>query len=1426
MSREDKSVPPIDGQLLVPFFRVAAAQYTAWRKDLGGVVKSGYEGCNIDTALMVLIHLLPGVRRSTLEEALAAVKCPEEYVKASFARLVKGGPAILGEAKSYTPAAKVENEVIERWLQLPCAGAVMQDLDRVLRGARSGLSVQVPLRCISGQQAVRLLCRTGHHAEAYAFVSGIATDGQLRGPNGRHKDTDEGWRDRLFITLSELNPSDWREHPEVQETSWPTLIALMMKRSVDACMPQLPPPDWWLTVGEERLLQADIVWVMGYVGLQWGRQDILERAAAIKGGRDVQTALQATLEWWKSRDTKQLSRLLSCSAERNDYLASIMHLLIFLAYKTGGERELQAWWHRQVYDSERAFGISYRHLFNPHQFYDEQLPLEWKITRRLCTNIMETRTIPVPGTGALQHADALIHALFVWQIGGQFSDPRLVHGILRVAEECRACGQLFYAACMLDCVMAGRGVSPTLAEDARALREMLPKVWPNLTRYYVDAASMENNLKRLEGVLQKWETGEVPADDSPPPLHAIRWRVCPKVYGFYPNEPNFRLEFSLAKYNYKKNTLSSGRQISLLELTCRDVLDTLNSSDRALAKKAEHLNAKHLYGSGNESVKEMPAEMLPFLQGKPLVTYSDSAGELELAIRKPHVYVHTHEDGFELDCTELSTRIQVAQPIGNKLDVITPIDDCEDLVELVKECGRAGRLMLPPTAMARLEGRMGSLLERVTIQGNLPAVPENVRKIPCDVKIVVLIGREEQGVHVTVAAEPRPEVYEIPGGGIPSMAEEKDGAVTLWQRDWKGELEVYQQLQQACPMLAQRIDAGGEVSVPDPAEALALLEELQNQNLAELRWKTNSTLRVSVLNSTNKIRINLQKDSRGWFEVGGNIALDEQHSVGFADLLKSMQSMYHGYVKLNDELYVRLSEDLERQLRGMEILSLGSSVKPGKKADSRVPASALALLSLSMAPEDIPPGLAEVTGQIRAQYDAPVVPPEGVRAELRPYQRAGYEWMQRMLNSGVGICLADDMGLGKTLQVLSVLQMRSAAGCSLVVAPASVCAGWKSEAERFTPGLRVHVYGSEGDRAEQLEHLTAGDVLVCSYGLLISDEGQLTKRKWNVVVLDEAQAIKNSETRRAEACYCLKARGRIAATGTPVENRMQELRSIFHFLNPGLLGSEKQFNARFRTPESAATLRRLIAPFVLRRLKQDVLADLPEKTESVLRVQLSPEERALYEVIRQEGLSLKTDGDPKARFRILAILTRLRRLCCASELVATGRNPGSSKIDALMELADELKESGHKALVFSQFTDVLSIVEKRMKVAGHSYLYLDGSTPRARRAELVKSFQSGQADFFLISLKAGGVGLTLTEADYVILLDPWWNPAVENQAADRSHRIGQKNPVTVYRLVCSDTVEEKVLAIHEEKKALFDTLINDSSNAGPLSPSELIELMR
>lgn len=1425
MSKEDKSVPPIDGQLLVPFFRVAAAQYTAWRKDLGGVVKSGYEGCNIDTALMVLIHLLPGVRRITLEEALAAVKCPEEYVKASFTRLVKGGAVMLGEAKSYTAAAKVENEVIERWLHLPCAEPVMQDLDRVLRGVRSGLPMRVPLCCISGQQAVRLLCRTGHHAEAYAFVIGIATDGQLRGPNGRHKDTDEGWRDRLFITLSELTPSDWREHPEVHEPSWPTLIALMMNQSTEACLPQLPPPDWWLTVEEERLQKAGIVWVMGYAGLQWGRQDMLERAAAIRGGGDEQIALQATLEWWQSRDTKRLSRLLVYTAEHNDYLASIMHLMIILAYKTGGEKELRAWWHRQTFESARAFGVSYRHLYRPDQFYEDQLPPKWKITGRLCTNMLDKRMILMPGTGALQHADALIHALFVWQIGGRYSDPRLVHGILRVAEECRACGQLFYAACMLDCVIAGRGVSPTLAEDARALRETLPKVWPNLTRYYVDAAVMESNLKRLEGVLRKWETGEAPPDDMPP-LHAIRWRVCPKVHGFYPNEPNFRLEFSLAKYNYKKNTLSSGRQLSLTDLTCREVLDTLSSADRALAKKAEYLNAKPRYGSGDESIREMPAEMLTFLQGNPLVTCSDFEGDIEFAIRKPHVYVHTHEDGFELDCTELSTRIQVAQPIGNKLDIITPIDDCEDLVTLVKECGRAGRLMLPRTAMARLEDRMGSLLERVTIQGNLPAVPENVRKVPCDVKIVVLIGREEQGVYVMVTAEPRPEVYELPGGGIPTMAEEEGGVVTLWQRDWKGELEVYQQLLQACPMLAQRVDAGGEAAVPDPAEALALLEELQNQNLAELRWKTNSTLRVSVLNSTNKIRINLQKDSRGWFEVGGNIALDEQHSVGFADLLKSMQSMYHGYVKLNDELYVRLSEDLERQLRGMEILSLGSSVKPGKKADSRVPASALALLSLSMAPEDIPSGLTEVTGQIRAQYDAPVAPPEGVRAELRPYQRAGYEWMQRMLNSGVGICLADDMGLGKTLQVLSVLQMRASDGCSLVVAPASVCAGWKSEAERFTPGLRVHVYGSEGDRAEQLEHLTAGDVLVCSYGLLISDEGQLTKRKWNVVVLDEAQAIKNSETRRAEACYCLKARGRIAATGTPVENRMQELRSIFHFLNPGLLGSEKQFNARFRTPESAATLRRLIAPFVLRRLKQDVLADLPEKTESVLRVQLSPEERALYEVIRQEGLSLKTDGDPKARFRILAILTRLRRLCCASELVATGRNPGSSKIDALMELAEELKESGHKALVFSQFTDVLAIVEKRMKEAGHSYLYLDGSTPRARRAELVKSFQSGQADFFLISLKAGGVGLTLTEADYVILLDPWWNPAVENQAADRSHRIGQKNPVTVYRLVCSDTVEEKVLAIHEEKKALFDTLINDSSNAGPLSPSELIELMR
>ena len=327
-------------------------------------------------------------------------------------------------------------------------------------------------------------------------------------------------------------------------------------------------------------------------------------------------------------------------------------------------------------------------------------------------------------------------------------------------------------------------------------------------------------------------------------------------------------------------------------------------------------------------------------------------------------------------------------------------------------------------------------------------------------------------------------------------------------------------------------------------------------------------------------------------------------------------------------------------------------------------------------------------------------------------------------------------------------------------------------------------------------------------------------------MLDEAQAIKNETSKRAKAVKRLNSRFRVAATGTPVENRLSELWSISDFLNPGLLGSIGDFAKRF-TIDGRATpaLKRLVSPLILRRVKRDVLEELPEKTEITLPVILGEDERAGYEACRRMALETLEAGGAENRISILAELTRLRRYCCHPSLVTGDPLAASAKMDALLELLGNLRDNGHRALVFSQFTDYLSIVRKAVEHQGWTHLYLDGQTPAAERGRLVEAFQRGDGDFFIISLKAGGMGLNLTAANYVILLDPWWNPAVENQAADRAHRIGQKNPVTVYRLIATETVEERVIELHKAKRQIAEDVLDGAASTA-LTPDELMKLFR
>jgi superfamily II DNA or RNA helicase len=466
--------------------------------------------------------------------------------------------------------------------------------------------------------------------------------------------------------------------------------------------------------------------------------------------------------------------------------------------------------------------------------------------------------------------------------------------------------------------------------------------------------------------------------------------------------------------------------------------------------------------------------------------------------------------------------------------------------------------------------------------------------------------------------------------------------------------------------------------------------------------------------------------------------------------------------------------------------------------------------------------------------------PEGFVGHLRDYQRDGLGWMHFLQRFSFGGCLADDMGVGKTAQVLALLETRRAmratgevVGPSLVVVPKSLVFNWKEEAERFTPALRVLDYtGLTRDRS----NFDGCDVVLTTYGTLRRDAVRLKDTEFDYVILDEAQAVKNANTESAKAVRLLRGSHRLAMSGTPVENHLGEIWSLFEFLNPGMLGAASVFKlagGAMRNPDEDT--RRLLAhalrPFILRRTKEQVASELPPKSEQTIHCVMEPAQRKLYDELRQHYRNsllqkIETDGLAKSKIQVLEALLRLRQAACHPGLVDKKRSSDpSAKLDVLLARLREVFDEGHKALVFSQFTSLLRIVRDRLDGDGVTYEYLDGAT-RNRQAR-VERFQSDPGcRLFLVSLKAGGLGLNLTAADYVFLLDPWWNPAVEAQAVDRAHRIGQTQQVFAYRLITRDTVEEKVLELQRTKRDLADAIIGaDNSLIRNLRPDDLVLLL-
>ena len=448
--------------------------------------------------------------------------------------------------------------------------------------------------------------------------------------------------------------------------------------------------------------------------------------------------------------------------------------------------------------------------------------------------------------------------------------------------------------------------------------------------------------------------------------------------------------------------------------------------------------------------------------------------------------------------------------------------------------------------------------------------------------------------------------------------------------------------------------------------------------------------------------------------------------------------------------------------------------------------------------------------------------PDDVHATLRSYQRSGVNWLVFIRQAGLGGMLADDMGLGKTLQALCAVR-----GRTLVVAPTSVLSHWGDEIRRFRPALRQSLYHGPQRRLD-----AEADVTLTTYAILRLDSALLARQSWDTVVLDEAQNIKNPDSQVAQAAFELRAAFRLTLSGTPVENRLDELWSQFHFLNRGLLGGRQDFQDRYAQPiaggqpQAAERLRERIRPFILRRSKREVAPELPPRTERVLHCELSDAERIVYDTVRAATLNdvvarLEAGGNVMAAFEALL---RLRQASCHSGLVPGQHADTSAKVELLLEVLAEVVADRHKALVFSQWTALLDRVEPHLRGADIDFTRLDGQT--RRRDEVVRRFQDSDGPpVMLVSLRAGGTGLNLTAADHVFLLDPWWNPAVEDQAADRAHRIGQTRPVLVHRLVARDTVEERILALQQQKRALANVALADAADAAGITRDDLLALL-
>ncbi|MEI5638936.1 MULTISPECIES: DEAD/DEAH box helicase [unclassified Pseudoalteromonas] len=908
----------------------------------------------------------------------------------------------------------------------------------------------------------------------------------------------------------------------------------------------------------------------------------------------------------------------------------------------------------------------------------------------------------------------------------------------------------------------------------------------------------------------------------------------------------FEVELQPRLQKRGKNGWGKGKTLALKQLKEHpEQFPFLSTSDKKLLDAITAQSGYGYHGRADYCLAGIPA-LKAAVGADNIYHEEDLTTTIAIKARSPELLIRQQGDELLLTIPHLPSFFAVKQTyslVQTSPHVYEFIIFNPSHMQVAEVIGESG-LTVPISAKQKVLQSITAIAPYLNVQSDIPGIDTGLDSITADSQLVINIQPYHQGLDFHCVVMPFGDQGPIfqPGIGAATVSADIAGKRLSTTRDLITEQQRLDQLDQHCPLFLQMTD--NRLSLSQMEEALEVLQELEQlvqqdpcPMALKLRWPKGKKVKLSKKLESQHLQLAMTKKNQ-WFDMTGELSVDDGEVLELKSLLKMVATSNGRFIAFDGEQVIALSSELKQQLD-----LLNHATEHGQFHPLASPIVSEATTGMRM--KTIPAWQQQSEKMQQASSLTPALP-STLQAQLRDYQHAGFDWAMRLAHWGAGACLADDMGLGKTLQALAVVLARAEAGPSLIIAPTSVCFNWQQEIQKFAPTLtikRFADYATASERAEMLAELAPLDCVIISYGLLQREVELLKPITFATIVADEAQALKNPMAKRSQAACALKGQFKMITTGTPVENNLTELWSLFRFVNPGLLGNLKRFAEKFSQPienveedrlaahRARKGLKQLIQPFILRRMKHQVLTELPPRTEINVPVQLSEEEQAFYEALRQNAIdelaaASEHDSANEQRFKMLAALTRLRQACCHPKLLMAESQLSSAKLAALSELLVELQQNNHKALIFSQFVGHLQLIKSHLEQLGIRYQYLDGSTPSQARQHAVNAFQKGQGDVFLISLKAGGSGLNLTAANYVIHMDPWWNPAVEAQASDRAHRIGQQRPVTIYRLIAKGTIEEQIVALHQHKKDLAEQLLADTDKALKLNVDDVLAMLK